>query len=66
MPARRSQPDASQEALRAVERVTGAKPVKGEDLLGSPEMKRKFAAAKKRLKSAKPLKQARPSGAGAG
>ncbi len=39
--------DANKEALRAVERVTGSKPVKGEDLLGSPEMKRQFAAAKR-------------------
>jgi hypothetical protein len=46
----KSKPDPSQEALKAVERVTGSKPVKGEDLLGDPEMKRKFLAAKKRLK----------------
>jgi hypothetical protein len=42
-------PDPSQEAARAVERVTDSDPVNGEDLLGSPKLKRQLAAAKKRL-----------------
>lgn len=44
--------DESQEALRNVEQITQSEPVNGEDLLTSPELKRKFRAAKKRLKAA--------------
>jgi hypothetical protein len=43
--------DASQEALRQVEEITGSEPVKGEDLVQSDELKRKFREAKDRLKS---------------
>jgi hypothetical protein len=41
--------DASQKALRQVEKITDSEPVKGEDLVESEELKRKFAEAKKRL-----------------
>ena len=45
MPARRPSQDASQEALRAVERVTGSKSVKGEDLLADPLRRKYFKLA---------------------
>jgi hypothetical protein len=50
--------DESQEALRNVERITESEPVNGEDLLSSPDLKRKFRAAKKRAES----DSAKPSG----
>lgn len=50
--------DESQEALRNVERITESEPVNGEDLLSSPDLKRKFRAAKKRAES----ESAKPSG----
>jgi hypothetical protein len=40
--------DASQEALRQVERITGSDPVNGEDLLGSDDLKRQLREAKER------------------
>jgi len=43
--------DENTEAVRNVEKATESEPVKGEDLLGSEELKRKLAEAKKRLKS---------------
>ena len=42
--------NASQEALKAVERVTGSGKVSGADLLASPKLKRQLAAAKKKLR----------------
>jgi hypothetical protein len=41
--------DESQEALRQVEKVTDSEPVKGEELVESEDLKRKFREAKKRL-----------------
>ena len=38
--------DANQEALRQVEHVTDSKPVSGEDLLESEELKRQLREAK--------------------
>lgn len=46
-------PDANQEALRQVEKITESEPVNGEDLLESPELKRQFREAKKRLETEK-------------
>jgi hypothetical protein len=46
MSSRRPARDASQEAVKAVERVAGSGKVRGEDLLGSPKLKRQLAAAK--------------------
>jgi hypothetical protein len=51
MPTHRPSRDASQEAVRAVEKVTGSSKVRGEDLLGSTKLKRQLSAAKKRLKA---------------
>lgn len=45
-----SERDASQEALRQVEEVTESEPVNGEELLGSPELRRQLREAKERLK----------------
>jgi hypothetical protein len=47
MPERQEQkPDASQEALRAVERITGEPLVEdGAELLGDPELERKYREA---------------------
>lgn len=42
-------PDASQRALRQVERMTDSKPVRGETLLRSRKLKRQLSEAKKRL-----------------
>lgn len=42
--------DASQEALKAVQRVISTGKVNGEDLLGSPELKRQLREAKVREK----------------
>jgi hypothetical protein len=41
--------DQSQEALRQVEKITDSEPVKGENLVKSEDLKRKFREAKKRL-----------------
>jgi hypothetical protein len=43
--------DASQEALRQVEKITDSKPVRGEILLRSRKLKRQLADAKKRFAS---------------
>jgi hypothetical protein len=45
--------DESQEALRNVEKITDSEPVKGEDLLSSPDLKRQLREAKERLASEK-------------
>lgn len=50
MPKRKLTPrDTNETAAALVQKVTGSKPVRGEDLLGSEELKRKFREAKKRL-----------------
>jgi hypothetical protein len=51
--------DASQEALRQVQEVTDSEPVNGEELLGSPELRRQLREAKERIKreSAQPTGQ---------
>jgi len=41
--------DANKQALENVEKVTESEPVKGEELVESEELKRKFREAKKRL-----------------
>ena len=46
--------DANKEALEHVEKATESEPVSGEDLLGSEELKRKLAGAKKALSSTEP------------
>ena len=43
--------DANKEALDQVERITESEPVKGDDLLDSPDLKRQLREAKERLKS---------------
>ena len=43
--------DTNKEALEQVEKATDSEPVKGEDLLGSPDLKRQLREAKDRLKS---------------
>ena len=49
-PKRKPKPDAAQTALKAVCEAVGIKPMRGESLLGSPELKRKLREAKKRIK----------------
>ena len=41
--------DANKDALEQVEKATESEPVKGEDLVESEELKRKFRGAKERL-----------------
>jgi len=41
--------DTNKEALEQVEQITDSEPVKGEDLVESEELKRKFREAKQRL-----------------
>lgn len=41
-----SERDANKEALSQVEKATESEPVKGEDLLGSPDLKRQLREAK--------------------
>jgi len=41
--------DPKQQAARAVEKIIGSKSVRGEDLVSSEELKRKFREAKKEL-----------------
>lgn len=41
--------DPSQRALKQVEKLTQSGPVRGEDLLGSPKLKRQLQEAKKRI-----------------
>ena len=43
--------DASQKALEQVEKATDSERAKGEDLLGSEDLKRQLREAKKRLRS---------------
>lgn len=45
-----SERDASQRALEQVEKITDSEPVKGEELVESEELKRKFREAKERLR----------------
>lgn len=42
--------DDIQEAHRQVQEITGSDPVNGEELLGSPELRRQLREAKERLK----------------
>ena len=49
-----SERDANKEALEQVEKATESEPVKGDDLLESPELKRQLAEAKERLASEPP------------
>lgn len=49
---KRKKQDASQRALRQVEQITESGPVRGEDLLTSPKLKRQLREAKKRLRKA--------------
>ena len=46
MPSRKSKPDPSRDALRAVEAATGSKPVKGETLLRARKLKAQLREAK--------------------
>jgi hypothetical protein len=41
--------DANKEALEQVEKATESEPVKGEDLLKSEDLERKFVDSKKRI-----------------
>jgi hypothetical protein len=41
--------DPNQQASKAVEKITGSEPVRGEDLVSNEDLKRKFREAKKRL-----------------
>jgi hypothetical protein len=41
--------DPNEEAARQVEKITGSEPARGEDLVSSEELKRKFREAKKEL-----------------
>ena len=52
-------PVTNEEALSQVEKATESEPVKGEDLLESPELKELLRAAKKRCKqsSSEPLSE---------
>ena len=43
--------DANKEALDQVEHATDSEPIKGDDLLESPDLKRQLREAKKRLNS---------------
>jgi hypothetical protein len=43
--------DANKEALDQVEHATESEPVKGEDLISSPDLKRQLREAKERLKA---------------
>ena len=43
--------DANQQAAKAVEKITGSEPVRGEDLVSGETLKRKFREAKKRFES---------------
>lgn len=58
MPAKRSKPESHTAIARAVERLTGTEPVRGEDLL-PPELKAKYLAAKKTVRRADVAKPAR-------
>jgi hypothetical protein len=42
--------DENEEALRNVEKATDSKPVKGDDLVESEDLKRQFREAKERLR----------------
>jgi len=43
-------PDPIQEAHRQVQEITDSEPVNGEELLGSPELRRQLREAKERYK----------------
>ncbi len=45
-----SEPDPIQKAHRQVQEITDSGPVNGEELLGSPELRRQLREAKERLK----------------
>lgn len=50
MPSSMPERDANREALEQVEKATESEPVKGEELLESPELKRQLREAKEQLK----------------
>ena len=54
--------DQSQKALRQVEKATDSDPVKGEDLLGSDELKRGYREIKKEIAKLGPLPPFKPKG----
>ena len=47
MPKKQPKPDASQLAVALVNAATDSEPVRGEDLIGDPETRRKFIEAKR-------------------
>jgi hypothetical protein len=49
--------DANKDALEQVGKITGSDRDKGEDLLGSEDLKRQLREAKKRLESSEPSGQ---------
>ena len=49
-----AEPDASQEALEQVQKITDSEPVNGEELVESEDLKRQFREAKERLESELP------------
>ena len=49
-----AEPDANQEALEEVEKITDSDRDKGEDLLESEDLKRQLREAKERLRSPEP------------
>lgn len=53
MPRRKRLPDPNKTAVRLVEAVTESESVKGEDLIGDEELKRKFIEAKARVSDGK-------------
>lgn len=60
-----AKPDANQTAYALVQAITGADPVKGEDLLGDPELRRQLieAKAKDKARSTTRIKRAKATSA---
>jgi hypothetical protein len=51
--------DPNQQAARTVKKITGSEPVRGEELVQSEELKRKFREAKQRLRQSERDKKSR-------
>lgn len=57
-----SEPDPIQEAYRKVQQITDSDPVNGEELLGSPELRRQLREAKERLRKEQESTARKPPG----
>lgn len=57
----RHKPDANQIAVALVNAATDSEPVKGEDLIGDPDLRRRFVEAKRKAMKRAPKRRSVPA-----